>query len=141
MQLFRVVKKLRGSERGMALIETLVALAILGLVAVAFINGLATVAKATYITDVRTTAESLTRSGVEYLKSQSYINYADPGHGEYLSITPPAGYNIEITVVPIDPVTKLPLPSVQDDGLQKITVAIIHKGKTVISIEDYKVER
>ena len=140
MQLFRAVKKLRGSERGMALIETLVALAILGLVAVAFINGLATVAKATYITEVRTTAESLTRSEAEYLKSQSYIYYT-PGHGEYLSITPPAGYNIEVAVVPIHPVTKLPLTFEQDEGLQKLTVTIRHKGETVISIEDYKVDR
>ena len=140
MRLFRVVRKLKGNEKGVTLIETLVALAILGLISVAFINGLATVAKATYITDVRTTAESLTRSGLENIKEQSYIYYT-PGHGEYLSITPPTSYSVEVTTVPIHPDTKQPLPSGQDQGLQKITVTVNHKGRVIVTVEDYKADR
>jgi len=141
MRLFRMVKKMKGSEKGVALIETLVALAILGLVAIVLIDGLATVARATFISDERTTAESLTRSEAEYLKSQGYIDYTDPGHGEYGLIAAPTSYSVEVTVVPVDPDTKQPLPSGEDQGIQRVTVAIKRNGRLLISVEDYKVDR
>jgi len=54
--LFRVTKKLRGNETGFTLIETLVALALLGLIAVAFFSALTTAARATFIADEQATA-------------------------------------------------------------------------------------
>ncbi len=74
----RVTKKLGGGESGVTLIETLVALAVLGLIAVVFLSGLATAARATLIADEQATAESLARSEIEYVKSQDYINNPDP---------------------------------------------------------------
>jgi len=55
------------SETGASLIETLVALALLGIVAVAFLSGLATATKATAITNQRATAESLVRCEISLI--------------------------------------------------------------------------
>lgn len=63
---------LRGNSRGVTLIEVLIAVAILGLVAVAFLSALATASTAIIIADERTTAESLARSELEYVKSQDF---------------------------------------------------------------------
>ena len=60
------------NEKGFALIETIVALAILGTVAVAFLSGLATSVKATVISEERAIAESLVRSEMEYIKKCAY---------------------------------------------------------------------
>ena len=56
-------------EKGTTLIETLVALAVLGLVAVAFLSGTATMSRATMINDRQETAQSLAQSQMEYVKS------------------------------------------------------------------------
>jgi len=134
--------KMGNNEAGVTLIETIIALAILGIVAAAFLGGLATASKAILITDERATAESLARSQIEYVKSQDYINYAEPDHGDYELITTPDGYSVELTAVPIDPYTGEPLASPDEDiGAQKITVAIKHDDKSVLTIDDYKVDR
>lgn len=142
--LIRIAKKLNilvGNQTGLTLIETLVALAILGTVVVAFLSGLATASKATFIADERAVAESLVRSEMEYIKSHHYINYAEPGHGDYGVVASPANYDIEVTVVPIDPETGQPLPSGEDEGIQKIIVTAKHGDKSVLTVEDYKGDR
>lgn len=119
------------------------ALAILGLIAAAFLGSLATTAQATFIADERATAESLARSVMEDVKSQDYINYDDPEHGDYVFIMPPANpnYSVGIAAVPIDPDTGQPLPSGQDQGIQKITVTVYRGTKSVLTVDGYKVDR
>ena len=142
-RLLSFTKKLRGNETGVSLVETLVALAILGLIAVAFLSGLTTAARATLIADEQATAESLARAHMEHVKSQDYIDYADLDHEEYegLELEPAlASYSVEITAVPIDPDTGQPLPS-GDEGIQKITVTVNRNNKLVLTVDDYKVDR
>ena len=91
---FRMVQHLsvfRGAERGVTLVETLVALALMGIIAAAFLGGLATVSKATFIVDEQAMAENLARSQMESVKSESYIGYANPDHGSYGLVTAPDG--------------------------------------------------
>ncbi len=143
----RATKKLRGDETGVTLLETLVALALLSIIAVVFLGGLTTIATATLINNEQATAESLARSQMEYVKSQDYIYYADPDHGEYDGLaTPPVSYGIDFTAVPFNPDTGQPYEQtggifVEDAGIQKITVTVNHNGKLVLTVEDYKVER
>jgi len=132
-RLFRVTKKLKGNETGVILIETVVALAILGLIVVAFTGGLGTAAKATIIADERATAESLARSQMEYVRSLDYIYDATqyspapiPSGEDY------SGYSVMIDAEPLHDT---------DDGIQKITVTIKHYDKPVITLEGYKVDR
>ena len=140
--LFSVTRKFRGNEAGLLLIEALIATAVLGLIAVAFLTGLATIAKATSIADEQATAESLTRIQMEYIKSQDYIDYSDPGHGEYEVAAAPANYSVEVAAIPVAPDTGQPLPSGEDNGMQKI-IATVRRGgdKLVLMVEDYKVDR
>ena len=140
MRLFRVTERLKGNEAGIFLIEALVALAILGLIAVAFVGAMGTAAKGISIADEQATAESLVRSEIEYVKSQGYINYADPDPGEYELIATPVSYSVQITAVPIDPDTGQPLPSGEDEGIQKITVTVKRNEKSILIIENYKVD-
>ena len=135
-QLFSVTKKLPGNESGVTLLETLVALAILGLIAVALLSGLTTAARGTIIADEQATAGSLVRSQIEYVKSQSYIS---SGQG-YQLVTAPASYSIELAATPIDPDTGQPLPS-GDQGIQKITVTVKRNDNPILTVEDYMVDR
>jgi len=131
----------RGYEKGVTLIEVLIALTLLSIIAIPFLSGLATASKASFIADERGTAQSLAQSQLEYVKSQSYIDHADPGYGDYGLIVAPAIYSIELIDVPVDPDTGQPLTSGQDNGVQKITVVIRHQGEEVITLEGYKVNR
>ena len=139
----RVTKKLGGGESGVALIETLVALAVLGLIAVVFLSGLATAARATLIADEQATAESLARSEIECVKSQEYI-YS--GHGMYQNreqrhgFVMPLSYSVAISVEPINPDTGEPLLS-GDQGIQRITVTVNRGSKLLLTLEGYKVDR
>jgi len=134
--------KMGNSEAGGTLIGTMMAVAILGIVAVIFLSGLATASKAIFITDEKATAESLARSQMEYVKSQDYINYAEPDHGDYGLITTPDGYSVELMSVPIDPYTGETLANPEEDnGIQKITIIIKHNGESVLTIDPYKVDR
>ena len=148
------------NERGFSIIEVLVALALLGIIAVAFLGGLATASKAMIIADERATTESLARSQMEYVKSQDYKPYHPAALPSYTkngeeSYTHP-GYFIWINAFPIDPDTGELLinpdtgdflinPATgdpyDDEGIQKITVAVSHHGEPVITLEDYKVDR
>lgn len=120
--------------------EALVALALLGMVATVFLGGLGTTAQAELVLTQQANAETLARSQIDYIKAQSYIDYAQPGHGEYALIAPLPTYNIEVSVVPIDPVLGQPLAG-QDNGVQRITVTITHQSQPIITLEGYKVNR
>ena len=133
MRLLRILGKFTGGESGVTFIETVVALAILGVIAVAFLNGLTTTSKSAFIADEQTTAESLAQSQIEWVKNASYSYNATtyspapiPSGKDYLN------YSALITAEPLrDP----------DDGIQKITVTVKRSDKGVIKLEGYKVDR
>lgn len=66
-----MIKRLR-KQRGFTLIEVIIAMALLGIIAIAFLGALATASSSIIIADERTTAESLARSQMEYAKNQDY---------------------------------------------------------------------
>lgn len=125
-----MLKKIIKSERGITLVEVLVALALLGLIASAFLMAISTATKAIYIADERTTAESLARSQLEFVKEQEYIDYSETGHDVYDEIIiPDEKYGIGSLIV-----EELQI------GLQKITVIIHHHDYEVLTLEGYKVD-
>jgi len=120
----------RGAERGTTLVETLVAVALLGIIACAFFGSLDTAARATWIADERTTAESLARSQLEHIKTLDYVG----GTTQYPAAPVPSGedysfYSANITA------------ELLDDHIQKITVTVKHSGNEVVTLESYKVDR
>jgi type II secretory pathway pseudopilin PulG len=129
----RILSKAGNDQSGMAFIETLIALALLGLVAVAFLSGLATASRANIIADEQTTAESLARSQMEWAKEAAYVYSATsytsgeiPGGDDF------AGYSATIDASPLHN---------PDDGIQKIAVIISHYTDEVLKVEGYKVDR
>lgn len=121
-------KAFRGHSRGFTLVEVLVALAIFAIIGITFANGLATASRATITADVRTNAESLARTQMEYVKSQNY----DSAGNYTLEVLPEyenAGYSAALDAVELD------------EGLQKITVTVTHQDRDVLTLEGYKASR
>jgi len=116
-----------GREQGLTLIETLGAIAVLGVVVSAFLNGLSTSSKAAMVADEQATAESLAISQMEWVKKADYATTyngtAVPSDSDY------TGYTVDITATTLD------------DGIQKITVTVERNDKTLTSLEGYKVNR
>lgn len=144
----------RGSSKGVIAIEVIIALAIMGITAVAFLSGLATTLNATRIVDERSVAQSLATSQMEYVKSQGYITAPSGGEAIYskIDLTGYADYSVrsinrdgnavdDIIGVPWDTEASPPAASYDDNGIQKITITIKHGDKVVLTLEDYKVNR
>lgn len=129
----------------MGLVEVLIAVTIFGVIAVSLFIALNVSHKTTHSVNLQTTAESLTRAEMEYIKSCDYDDDGDPSYGLDPNIDlagdPYNGrYSIPVIAVPIDPVTYLPLAS-GDLGIQKITVKVYYDGELVVATEGYKVKR
>jgi prepilin-type N-terminal cleavage/methylation domain-containing protein len=141
------------SEKGFTLIEVLLALALLGVITVALFSGLFTASEALIASDKQTSAESLARSEMEYVKKQDYSvapwSYELPsgtspegGFPEWWNednphTLPPGydGYTVTVIVTRLDPRA--------DDWLQKITVTVKRledypEDVEIIILEDYK---
>jgi prepilin-type N-terminal cleavage/methylation domain-containing protein len=129
------------SQKGQGLIEVLLAIAILGVVAVSFLTALATASKAIIVADERTTAESLARSEMEYIKNSPYDDTNNPPQYSLdPDITIPDSYTPKpvIMAVRLDPEGN---GTGNDDGIQQITVEVYHQGNLILSTTDYKVNR
>jgi prepilin-type N-terminal cleavage/methylation domain-containing protein len=137
-----------GNSRGFGLIEVLIALAILGVVAVAFLTALTTASTALILADERTTAESLARSQLESVKDQPYnptppqASYGAPiggirpgysiwsleyqGYENFPQIDYSYTNSTDIIGVAWDSANCR--PALVDTGLQAVTVIIYHEG-------------
>jgi len=116
-------------QRGIGLVEVLIALAITGIAVVAFLSSLYAGTRTVSIIYERVTAENLARSQLEYVKSQDYITA--PATYETLPSVPP-DFTITAKASAIDE---------RDDNIQKITVTVSRNGKTLLVLEDFKVNR
>ena len=131
MRFFSIFKVFICRESGMTLLETVVALAILGTIAVTFLGGLVTTSKAAFTVDERATAESLAQSQMEQVINASYnaTGYSPasiPTSKDYIN------YSANITAESLN---------TPDDGIQKIIVTVKHSGEQVFTLEGYKVDR
>jgi len=113
-------------QRGFILIETVVALALLSIIGVTFLNGLFTTSKIIAISQESVATESLAKSQIERIKSQDYILYEDydPVTNCYDLISVPAdlvaaGYSVEIN----PPVVIIP----GDEGFELHSVTVVIK--------------
>lgn len=149
----QVRKAFQGRSRGFTLIEVLIALVLMGTIAIAVLGALSTASLALVAADKRATAESLARSQMEFVKNQGYSPAPTAGVGNYTKIPGvPPGYSIcscNRTDQPVncgagDLVIGVPWDSgnntdvYKDEGLQRIKLVIEHDGKVVITLEGYK---
>ena len=131
------------SEKGYTLIAVVIALGLLGIIAAAFLGGLATASRTLIHADERETANDLAESQMESLKNQPYDANLENDPPVYTVISAPPGYGIDVTAERLDQ-DDPPDPS-DDDGIQKIKVTVSHQylssWREVVVLEDYKVAR
>ena len=112
-------------QRGLALPETIAAVAIMGTAVVAFITALSAGSIAVREGDQEAVAQRLARTQLEYIKSRPYAT-------AYAKVDEPEGYTISIGVGPT---------SDNDADIQKITVTVSREGDEILTVENYKVNR
>ena len=116
------------SEKGLALVESLVAVLLLGTTILTFTTALATGSLGVRENDQEVVVQSLARSQLEYTKSYSY----DPNATTYPTVATPPGYAISVAVSAI---------SGTNSNIQKVTANISRDGNLIMTIEDYKGNR
>jgi len=132
--------RLVSGQKGQTLIEVLIAIALLGMIAVPFLTALSTSSRGLIVADERTTAESLVRSEMEYVKNCDYnstgFSYEipptannTPWGGFHALDSRYAGYSVNVTGVPIDLY------------IQNITVRVYHGNESVLTTSTYKIAR
>lgn len=118
------------SQKGFSLLENLIAMAVLGIIGVTLLSGLALAARSNIIANEITTAETLAKSQMDYVKNLPYDTSASPGYTPDTDNIPAGtGYTVDISV------------SELEKFLQQITVTVSRAGKTVTTLTDYKVNR
>ncbi len=128
----RARKAFRGSSRGFSMLEVVIAIGLLGIVALSVLMALSTASAAMVIADRRATAESLARSQMEYIKEQDYIDYSDSEHLDYALIpVDGGGYSIELVVEEL-------VTDEEQTKLQKVKVIVTYY---ILGSENKEVER
>ncbi len=118
------IKKRRG-QQGIALIEVLVSLALLGVIAASFLSGTQMTSKARVQADDRASAKIIAESVLDNIKMQGFApEYTVTLPDEY------SGYNVDIGI-----------EYLRNDYLQRITVNVSRNDKAIFELEGYKVKR
>lgn len=108
------------------MIETVVVLALLGIIGAAFLSGLATTSTARATASERTSAKILAESLMEQVKKRGF----ETDYDDIINLEEYPGYTPDIAVQPKE-----------NGGIQKITISVSHAGRKVLTLESYKVDR
>ena len=139
MTWLRKVKDWIQDQRGVGLVESLVAVAILGISVVAFVMALSSGTVAVREGNQQVVVQSLVRTQLEYVKGYPYIKNDpyDPKTIFYplLEDLDTQGYNMSVEVGYVS-------ETYFDTDIQKIEVIISRGGPPpILTVEDYKVNR
>jgi type II secretory pathway pseudopilin PulG len=116
-------------ERGITLVESIVAIAILGGGIITMVITMSGGALAVRTNDQMAIAQGLARTQLEYVKNHTY----DSGATTYPSVSVPDGYSITVGVTTVPPGA--------GPYIQKITTNVTRDGAVIMTAEDYKVNR
>jgi prepilin-type N-terminal cleavage/methylation domain-containing protein len=119
------------SDKGFAFVETIVALALLGIIAAVLLSSVGTATKATMVADEQVTAESLARSEIEYIKNCAY-QYQVTEYPIDSTLDIPSGWSVNTAVEAI---------SDRGSDIQKVTITVQRGGENELSVITYKVDR
>jgi len=116
---------MKKNQRGASLVETVIALALLGIFGATLLGALGTSSGARVIADEHTSGRILAESQMEYLREQPFASVYDP---------PPipqdyAGYTTTVAVEALR------------NSIQEITITVFRRDREVASLQSYKVSR
>jgi prepilin-type N-terminal cleavage/methylation domain-containing protein len=120
------IKHLRSGEKGVSLIETLIAIALLGIIGTSLTSGMMGIYKARPIASEQDIGKSLAQSQLEAALEQPYaLSYSPaPVPANY------GNYTVDIQTEPF-----------RMGQIEKITVTVLHEDKEVSTLEAYKINR
>jgi prepilin-type N-terminal cleavage/methylation domain-containing protein len=121
--LFQRSKLSGAGEKGVSLIETLIAIALLGIIGTSLMSGMMGIYRATPIASEQDIGKSLAQSQMEYVMERPYALSYTPSLVP--SIYP--SYTVQISTDPF-----------RDGNIEKITVTVRHEDKEVSILEAYK---
>jgi len=121
------------------MLEVVIAIALLGIIAVSVLSALQTAALALISADRRATAESLARTQMEWVRYSAYDFLLEEGHPEYsldpqIETTLPPDFTVDTTAIRLNK----DVDPDDDDGIQQITVTVSHEDRVVVTLEDFK---
>jgi prepilin-type N-terminal cleavage/methylation domain-containing protein len=117
-------------QQGVTLLEVVIAIAILGIIGLAIFTGLSGSTRSVILSDQRTTAESLARAQVEWIKKETFADNCTYSVATGI----PAGFSVYPNPVVAENVTGKP-------GLQKVSFTVRYGTKNVLTVEAYKGNR
>ena len=122
------LRRLTGNQVGIGLVETLVAVASLGVTAVTFLTSLSAGTVSVNTLEQQVVAQGLARTEMETIKAAAY----DVTGLSYPSVAVPEGYAVSINTA----------SNIGTDAdIQKIVVAVAFQDQPVSRLEGYKVKR
>ena len=125
----KLLKHLKRSERGSALVEQLVVLSVIGLAMATAMVGVSTGAIGLRNSRANGQAMTLAAAQMEWVKSQPFSASAT---SYPLGVTAPTGFTVDTVAAPV---------ADADTNVQTITVTVARNGATLVSVEDLKVNR
>ncbi len=144
------LKFLRG-QKGLTLIEVLVAAAILAVIGVVLLNALDTNAKATRTLDEQVVATNLATAYIEAIKAMPYYTDVETylNDDTIQSITVPPQYNVDVDIQfssdgnPNDGITWVDTYDTENpQTIQKITITVSREGgRHILAICAFKTKR
>jgi type II secretory pathway pseudopilin PulG len=117
-------------EKGVSLVEQLVALALIGVLLVTLLYALSGGTLAVGMVDDQVLAGNLATSALEAVKDSRFVTVTmlvSPAYTPTLAM--PAGYTVTVAASPV--VT----------GLQWVTATVAHNGRLVLQLADFKANR
>ena len=134
--MMRITRFFSGDQGGLTLVETLVALGILGFIGVGFMTALSTGFRSEGIKEEQVIGNNLVRAALEEIRSQDYLTSDSPS--PYTITVPlPDGYSIAVVTEDFC----WPEPCTLDGKLQKNTATVSRDGAIVVTVEDLKARR
>ncbi|MBN1191933.1 MAG: prepilin-type N-terminal cleavage/methylation domain-containing protein [Dehalococcoidales bacterium] len=130
-QLKKIIRRLK-EQAGISLVETLVAVAILGIGITSFVTALSAGIFAVKIQNEDNIAQGLARTQMETIKAAPY----DSTGNSYRPVDSPVGYDIDIAVS-----TAVKEKNKNTNTIQKVSVTITRDEEEIITLEDFKVNR
>ena len=115
------------SQGGSLLVETVLVLAVFGVLGTAVLSGVQTSYTTKRQFDSQSTAENIVRNQMEYVFEQPYA----PPPGTYLTITPPDGYSVTAEAVDYN----------GDPNVETVRVTVYHQGQPVKLFETLRANR